>query len=157
MSADDRRTSRVPLAIPVEISYTDQDGQPRLERTETKDVNRSGARVTSRSPHRLGDQINLGIPNLGRSAHCRVVWCSAPSNGSYEIGLELETPENVWGVHFDSTSWNTGLDPATTLWTLAQMLEEKGIISREELRARVLGGGPPPAPDAVVPWGSRRV
>jgi hypothetical protein len=135
----------------------DQDGEPRLERTQTKDVNRHGARITSRSYHPLGSKINLGITHLGRSAHCRVVWCSAPSNGSYEVGIELETPENVWGVPFESTNWSAGLDPATALWTLVQMLEEKGIISREELRNRVLGGRPPNQPGAVIPWTGRRV
>lgn len=143
--------------IPVEISYTDQSGQPRLERTQTKDVNRHGARLTSRSCLPLGSKVSLVIPHLGRTAHCRVVWCSAPSNGSYELGLEMETPENVWGLHFASNKWSTGMDPAASLWMLVQMLEEKGIISREELRNRVLGGGPPAAPDQAAPWMSRRV
>ena len=143
--------------IPVELSYVDQDGQARLERTQTKDVNQHGARITSRSYHPIGSRINLGITHLGRSAHCRVAWCSAPSNGSYEVGIEMETPENVWGVHFDSTNWNTGLDPAAALWTLVQMLEEKGIITREELRNRVQGGSSIRPPDAVIPWAARRV
>jgi hypothetical protein len=86
-----------------------------------------------------------------------VVWCSAPTNGSYEIGIELETPENVWGVHFDSPNWTAGLEPAAAFWALVQILEEKGIISRDELRNRVQGSPVPRAPDAVVPWSNRRV
>ena len=157
MSMDARRTVRLPLVIPVEISYTDRDGQPRLERTQTKDVDRNGARITSRTYHQVGSKINLGITHLGRSAHCRVVWCSAPTNGSFEVGVELETSENVWGVPFDATTWSAGLDPATALWTLVQILEEKGIVSREELRNRVLGGNPPNPPGTVIPWTGRRV
>jgi hypothetical protein len=155
MTADARRTARLPLEIPVEISYTDQNGQPRLERTQTKDVDRHGARIVTRSYHREGSKINLGITHLGRSAHCRVVWCSAPVNGTYQVGLELETDENVWGVHFTSTDWTTGLDPATALWTIVQMLEEKGILTREELRARMAGTARPAAP--APSWMNHRV
>jgi hypothetical protein len=145
------------MAIPVEISYTDQNGQPCLERTQTKDVDRHGARLTSRNHHQTGSKITLGITHLGHSAHCRVVWCSAPTNGSYEVGLELESQEDVWGVTFESTDWHAGLDPATALWTMVQMLEEKGIITREQLRARVLGNAPPSAPARTPSWMNRHV
>ncbi|GEM_PF-3429797 len=156
MTIDDRRTNRVPLEIPVEISYLDQQGVRRLERTQTKDIDRHGARIGTNCYHPPGGRINLGITHLGRSATCRVVWCNGLSNGSYEIGVELETPENVWGMHFNTTEWTAGMDPATTLWTLAQMLEEKGIISREELRARVLRGSGQ-VPEAIIPWAGRHV
>jgi len=90
-----------------------------------------------------------------------VVWCSAPINGHYEVGLELECAENVWGVSFTAADWTADLDPATALWTLVQMLEEKGIITREELRARVTGVAQPSAPGApvpaLVPWMNHRV
>jgi hypothetical protein len=160
VSIDARRSVRLPMAIPVEISYTDQSGQPCLERTQTKDVDRHGARFTSRSSHQVGSKINLGITHLGRSAHCRVVWCSAPTNGSYEVGVELETPENVWGVPFESAAWHAGLDPAAALWTIAQVLEEQGIMTREQLRDRILGNvapGPPGPPARVPSWMNRHV
>ena len=157
MSIDARRTVRLPMVIPVEISYTDRNGQPALERTQTKDIDRHGARFMSRAYHPEGSKICMGIMHLGRSAHCRVVWCSAPINGAYEVGVELESPENVWGVPFASADWTADMDPATALWTLAQMLEEKGVITREELRARVTGKVPPGAPVAVVPWMNHRV
>jgi hypothetical protein len=157
MSMDARRTVRLPVVIPVEISFTDENGQARLERTQTKDVNRHGACIISRSYHPEGRKINLGITHLGRSAQTRVVRCSAPTNGTYEVGLELECAENVWGVPFASTDWTADLDPVTALWTLVQMLEEKGIITREELRARVTGNASPPVTAAVVPWMGHRV
>ena len=76
------------MVIPVEIAYTDQRAQPALERTQTKDIARHG-----------------GIIHLGRSAHTRVVWSSAPINGAYEVGVEVESPENVWGVPFVEADW----------------------------------------------------
>jgi hypothetical protein len=157
VSMDSRRTARLPLVIPVEISYADQNGRPCLERTQTKDVDRHGARLTSRSYHPEGRKINLGITHLGRSAHTRVVWCSAPINGFYEVGVELESPENVWGVQFETPTWTSDLDPVATLWTLVQILEEKGIITREELRARGAGGPRPSAPASAVPWMNHRI
>jgi hypothetical protein len=80
-----------------------------------------------------------------------VVWCSAPINSTYEVGVELESAEDFWEVPFTASHWASDMDPATTLWTLAQMLEEKGVITREELRARVTGSQPV-APGVVVPW-----
>ena len=152
MNIDARRSQRLPLTIPVEIAYTDQNGQPRLERTQTKEVDRHGCRLMSRCYHPEGSKINLGITHLGRSAHCRVVWCSAPVNGMYEVGVELESPENVWGVHFGPSDWTADLDPVKALWTLVQMLEEKGIISVEELRGRIAGRSPQMPGPAISPW-----
>jgi hypothetical protein len=159
MSTETRRTVRLPMVIPVEITYTDQNGQQVLERTETKDIDRQGARLTTRAYHPDGSKIRLSIPHMGRSAHTRVVWCSAPMNGTYEIGLEMEVTEDVWGVPFTPSNWTAGMDPASTLWTLARMLEEKGVITREELRARVTGSARQSSPDEAVaaPWMSHWV
>ena len=134
MSDQPRRSSRLPLSIPVEISFTDSTGQARLERTHTVVVDRHGARMASRSGHPVGSMIHLGIPHLGRSAHCRVIWCSAPVNGVYEVGVEIDVDSNVWGVHFEPEE--TQLETASDLAILVQMLEEKRVFSRGEFSAR---------------------
>jgi hypothetical protein len=128
-----------------------------LERTQTKDIDRHGARLTSRACHPEGSKICVGVTHLGRSVHTKVVWCSAPINSAYEVGVELEGPENFWGVPFTESAWNVDMDPATTLWALVRMLEEKGVITREALRARVIGSVQPSAPGAAVPWMNHRV
>jgi len=93
-----RRNERVALSIQVEVSYTDIHQQPQLERTHTLSVDEHGARIATASFHPVGQMIHLSIPHLGRSAHCFVRWCSAPANGAYEIGVEMEDQSNVWGV-----------------------------------------------------------
>ncbi len=141
------------MAIPVEISYIDHSGTPRLERTQTKDVSRHGARVVCHAYLPEGSRINLGVTHLGRSAHCRVAWCSAPANGAYEVGLELEAAENIWEVDFASCGVRADMGTTDPFWVLVQMLEETGAISRAELMARL--GGARPSPAAVVPSVSR--
>jgi hypothetical protein len=146
MGPENRRTRRSELNIPVELSYSDSQGQPRLERTHTLDVGRNGARIATRCFHPLGATIHLGIPHLGRSAHCRVVWCSAPSTGGiYQVGVQMEVESNVWGIRFDETGANSELGPDLAL--LVQMLEEKRVLARGEFQARRQGRpmGPQPA------------
>ena len=151
MNLDLRRPDRLPLVIPVELAYADQNGKPCLERTQTKEVARHGARVLSRACLPEGSKVNMGVTHLGRSSHCRVVWCSAPVNGCYEVGLELESPENIWGVDFSPSDRVADIDTGTALQTLMQMLEEKGIITREEVRARISRTSAIGLPDSRLP------
>jgi hypothetical protein len=136
--------------MPVELSYSDPEGRPNLERTHTLDVGRNGARIATRCFHAVGAMIRLGIPHLGRSAHCRVVWCSAPSNGIYQVGVQMETESNVWGIRFEETSVNSELSPDLAL--LLQMLEEKRVLSRGEFqyRRRNSPGAPIPVKGLVM-------
>src|SRR5258708_2418252 len=112
MSIDGRRTNRLPLQIPVEISYADAQGHSRLERTNTLSVDRHGARIASMMQHPIGSTIHLGVPHIGRSACCRVVWCSAPVGRIFEVGIEMDTDANLWGLHFT---------PVQALGTAAQV------------------------------------
>jgi hypothetical protein len=91
-------------------------------------------------------------PAFGTLGACAGGVVFGPANNTYEVGVELDSQDNVWGVPFAQADWTVGMDPATTLWTLARMLEEKGIITRDELRARVTGGVRPSAPGGAVPW-----
>jgi len=145
MSNETRRSSRLPLKIPVEISYIDAQSQPSLERTHTLVVDRHGARIASRSFHPVGSMIHLGVPHLGRSAHCRVIWCSAPANGIYEVGVEMDADANVWGIHFpDPQPENDlavqGASTSLAVAILVQLLQEKGVLRRGEFEARLSAG-----------------
>jgi hypothetical protein len=130
-----RRTSRLQLSIPVEISYTDRNGEPRLERTHTLVIDRHGARIATRAFHQTGAMMHVAIPHLGRSAHCRVVWCSAPANGIFEVGVEMDADANIWGVHFELNEPDETA-PSSDLELLVEMLVERGVLRRGEFEAR---------------------
>jgi hypothetical protein len=147
MSFDGRRSNRIPVKVPVEIAFADAHGQPRLERTHTLNVDRHGARIISRSQHPVGSMINLGVPQMGRSAHCRVVWCSAPVAGVFEVGLQMEDSVNIWGLHDEP-----GAVPAMAAGylgafaMLVQILQEKGVLRPGELESRLRGAGAAESP-----------
>jgi hypothetical protein len=143
MSVDRRRSNRLPFQIPVEISYTDAQGQPRLERTHTLSVDRNGARIATQSYHPAGNMIHLGLLQFGRSAHCRVVWCSAIS-GAFEVGVEMATDGDLWGLHFASLA--TPVEAvaesyATAFAMLVQILQERGVLRPGELESRLKAFG----------------
>jgi hypothetical protein len=147
MGPEPRRSQRVPLSIEVEISHADQLGQPRLERTHTLEVARNGARIATRHFHPVGSMIHLGIPHLGRSSHCRVVWCLAPANGVHQIGVEMDADGDLWGVHFDREGASS--NPDSDLALLVQMLEEKRVFACGEFQARRQSRGPVERPSKM--------
>src|SRR5207249_2769337 len=100
-------------------------------------VDRHGARIASRTQHPAGSMIHLGIPHLGRAAHCRVIWCSAPVNGVYEVGVEMDAENNVWGVHFETEV--AQVEASSDLGIVVQMLEEKRVFGHGEFQARRSG------------------
>lgn len=147
---DSRRSTRLAISIPVELSFVDEQGNARLERTQTVMVNRHGTMVRSRSPHKVGSQLYLGLPRLGRRALCRVARCSQipdPHSKMYDVGLELEQ-ENFWSVESPPADWQpAGLaslpapPPAEAgpeaLDALLSLLEEKRLLTRQEFYERL--------------------
>ena len=53
-------------------------------------------------------EVTIQVPFNGMSQKGKVVWSrSDPNeNGTYEIGVELDRPENLWGVGFPPSDWN---------------------------------------------------
>ena len=83
--------------------------------------------------------IHLGMLQVGRSAHCRVVWCSAVS-GAFEVGVEIVTDADLWGLHFAPVA--VPVEAVTESYAaafalLVQILQEKGVLSAGELELRL--------------------
>ena len=94
-----RRSARVQLKIPVTVSGVDGSGFKFQSTAETVSVSKHGARVrTQRLPDemRCGGEVSVTLPKAGQSRFGRVVWL----RGGAECGLELEDPNNFWGVSF---------------------------------------------------------
>ena len=154
-----RRTSRLALAISVEITGKDGDGAEFSEKATTQLVSKHGALVLLK--HRLAEDspVELYVPNLQRQQGCRVAWVGgqAEESGKYETGLEFVGAENFWEIQFPSGDWvipkqaplagsSPGLFPLESylgandpevlrdmLSALVSLLEEKGVLSRAEL------------------------
>lgn len=102
-----RRTTRIPLRIPVHLIIREEDRSRKLEGW-TMIVNVHGARIECKRSFALHDEVLLQIPSNGKAQMGRVVWSAseANKNGNFEFGLELASPENLWGVGFPPSDWN---------------------------------------------------
>jgi len=82
-----RLEKRVPLAVPVEIS-TSQDSRA-VERTSTENFCPHGVRVLTRSPKELNERVVIRSLIEGIKAVARVVYCQRLSDGRYGVGMQF--------------------------------------------------------------------
>jgi len=92
-----RRSTRIPTDIRVEVK-SDRFAYA----GETITVNLHGALVRISAPLKVGDRVTLQVHHTGRSAPGAVVFAD---KGSSQFGVELERPENIWGVRVPPTDW----------------------------------------------------
>ena len=108
LKIDVRRSTRISLSIPVEVSGWDVEGREIHEKTTTSFVNKHGARISLQHKFSVGSNVVISIPHLKREQRSRVVWMSRLPNdrGDYQVGVELERTENFWGVDFPPGDWD---------------------------------------------------
>ena len=101
-----RRTTRIPLRIPV-VLVIDENGKSRSLDGWTMIVNVHGAKIECKRRFGMQEEVVVQVPFNGKSQKGKVVWSrSQPNeNGFYEIGVELDRPENLWGVGFPPSDW----------------------------------------------------
>ncbi|MBI4464213.1 MAG: hypothetical protein HY647_05865 [Acidobacteria bacterium] len=160
--SDMRRSTRLALTIPVEVSGRDTAGKPVREKAATKLVNKHGACVLLKHFFAVGAVVTLRVPHLDRQQQCHVV-SVAEKEGSqsvFETGLELEHAENFWDIQFPPEDWTVpkrtplagapsespssdqsrSPDPhwlGAMLNAIVAVLEDKGILSRAEISEKL--------------------
>lgn len=97
-----RRTERVLLRIPIEISGEDLEGVSFKEKTYTLVINRNGARVALHANVQPGTVVTVKNPQTSLSARFRIVGPTSRSLGEIpEWGAEcLELGVDFWGISF---------------------------------------------------------
>ena len=102
-----RRSPRIRAAIPIIIRGVDASGKVFKEDTWTIGVNRQGAKIATYHQWQVGDQITVENPVLDRAGKAHVVRVEAGHfpDDPFEIGVELNEPENIWGVKFPPENW----------------------------------------------------
>lgn len=95
--AADRIERRVSVALPVRVTYYDDDSKPRLEMACTYDISAHGARLTGlRCVKEAGEIVTI---ERGRSkAFCRVVWIGdTNSHLQGQVGIQcVEAEKALW-------------------------------------------------------------
>lgn len=97
-----RRSRRIPLHIPVQVSTCEEDGDQTDTAAEAVSASRCGVLLrTSVSPS-LGSRITVVHGISGEAREFRVTRISAPrKNGLSEIGAEILYPDrDFWGTEF---------------------------------------------------------
>jgi hypothetical protein len=93
----DRLDKRVHVALPIRVTYWDDQARPHLEMACTYDISPHGARVVGlRGAKREGDIVAV---ERGRSkAFCRVVWIGSDDTELRgQVGLQcIESEKNIW-------------------------------------------------------------
>src|ERR1044071_4269836 len=103
-----RRSSRVLVTLPLAVSGQKKDGSHISGAAETILVNKHGAKIRSSIPLEPQMQLRVALlaPYKWRTAE--VVWANFDA---HEYGIQLQNPENFWGVCFPPEDWEL-LDPA---------------------------------------------
>ena len=109
---DLRRSTRIERAVPLIISGHNRLGQQFQERTSAVSLNLHGCRYPSRHDYRIGTWITLQIAEPRAEMKSPLVRAMVRSIHSprsprdlYQIGVELETPSNVWGIPAPPEDW----------------------------------------------------
>ena len=94
-----RRSTRIPSDVLVEVQ-----GEGFAYAGETITVNLHGALLRIAAPLKQGDQVTVHIHHTGKSARGAVVFAN---DALQEFGIELQNPENIWGVAPAPPDWST--------------------------------------------------
>jgi general secretion pathway protein A len=106
-----RRSSRIDRPFSLIVLGTDRVGESFREETAAVSVNLHGCRYSSRHDYPLGGWVTLQVGGEDRANSARVrarvrsVFSPKPPLEFCEVGVELETPANVWGVAAPPDDW----------------------------------------------------
>jgi hypothetical protein len=148
--ANKRRSARIVQAVPVTVSGTDALGQPFKERTSTLIINCHGFKYQSKHYVLKGTTVEVEIPHPEagkdpRRVRGNVTFVQRPRTVRelFQVGVELETPGNVWGIAFPPEDWFPYTDEAV------KPKEEEAEAPKAAPVAEVPIPVPPPAPPAA--------
>src|SRR3989442_15399995 len=91
---EDRRSTRLPIVLPVTLSGIDNNGQAFKENTWTMGINKHGAKLSTAYRLAGGDQVMVGNTVPGHYAQARGTRGIEKGRAS-ETGVELTEPPDV--------------------------------------------------------------
>jgi hypothetical protein len=165
--AESRRSTRIEKSVPLIVLGQNRMGEPFVERTVSVSLNMHGCRYPSRHDYGVGAWVTLQMVGLnsseGTPATVRAVVRSVQPPGSsrelQQVGVELETPANVWGIVPPPEDWvstrttNTSTDrlaariaPAQESATKKAGLGEMLLNPEPKMSGMTSSAAPPPAP-----------
>ena len=109
---ESRRSTRIERSVPLIVFGQNSLGEPFVERTVSTSVNLHGCRYPSRHEYGVGTWVTLQVVGLNVEpappairARVRSIHASQSSRELQQVGVELETPSNVWGIVTPPQDW----------------------------------------------------
>ena len=117
-----RRSTRINSPVRLVIEAKNKIGQPFQEKTSVVSLNLHGCRYRSRHDYSIGMWVTLRLTEPRGEAESAVLRAQvrsvrAPKNPNelYQIGVELESPANVWGIPAPPSDWERAFEAAALL------------------------------------------
>ncbi len=122
MAAKARRSTRIERSVPLIVLGQNRMGEPFMERTVSVSLNMHGCRYPSRHDYGVGTWVTLQVVGLigseEKPATVRAMVRSVNPPGSLrelqQVGVELETPANVWGILLPPEDWVSARETNTS-------------------------------------------
>lgn len=113
-----RRSTRIERSVPLIVLGQDQLGQPFMERTASITVNKHGCRYPSRHDYGVGTSVTLQLvgsivgSEKPQTVHAVVRSIHPPASlrEMQQVGVELETPGNIWGIVTEPADWTSAVE-----------------------------------------------
>jgi hypothetical protein len=106
MEENKRRSSRVFIKLPTQVSGKNAGGRAFRETSETIVVNAHGALFYLQAPLVMGAIVIVSNPATLEEQESRVVFIGGDSDRGQRIGVEFLTPApRFWGVEFPPSDW----------------------------------------------------
>lgn len=109
---ESRRSTRIERSVPLIVFGQNRLGEPFVERTVSTSVNLHGCRYPSRHEYGVGTWVTLQVVGLNVEpappairARVRSIHASQSTRELQQVGVELETPANVWGILTPPQDW----------------------------------------------------
>jgi hypothetical protein len=106
LDAGRRRSMRVLLSVPVQVTGKDRKDRPFDEETRTLVVNAHGALISLAAAVIAGQQIIVSNEATQQSSDCRVVYLGSAASGKVQMGIEFVKPSpKFWQIDFPPDDW----------------------------------------------------
>jgi c-di-GMP-binding flagellar brake protein YcgR len=101
-----RRSMRVLLSVPIQVTGKTKDNQKFEEETRTPVVNAHGALISLAAKLVTGQQVSVNNRATQKSMNCRVVYVGNPAAGKMQMGVEFVEPcPSFWQIDFPPDDW----------------------------------------------------
>jgi len=101
-----RRSMRVLLSVPIQVSGKTRDNEHFDEETRTLVVNAHGALISLAAKVIAGQQITVNNKATHTTMDCRVVYLGNPAAGKIQMGVEFMEPcPSFWQIDFPPDDW----------------------------------------------------